>query len=318
MIVSSKPGPKSNPHSRFIPREEIDEVAAWHFSAIGGSEEPAPSNEEVDAAPATPIYDEQAMHEAREQAYAEGYAEGHEAGGQEVRETHEAAMQQQAEETAVRMGELLHTVTDQLLSSEQKIARQLLEMACELARQVVRQELKTNTRHLRPVIGEALEMMIDDGLPATVHMHPDDLAAMQWLYDNAQDDDVIIEAPGCSYQVNGGIPTSGVAAMTGVPTLIGWGGHESQWRAGQPELLGQIGIRQGDVAAIYADPASPLVDQYDATLLYVGGYERNGAPGCDLAGPYPSAAGPDFPGPTWEPVFTSGDTVIYRRVASTG
>lgn len=179
MIVSSKPGPKSNPHSRFIPREEIDEVAAWHFSAIGGSDEPAPSNEEVDAAPAAPMYDEQAMHEAREQAYAEGYAEGHEAGGQEVREAHEEVMRQQAEETAGRMGQLLHNVTDQLLSSEQKIARQLLELACELARQVVRQELKTNTRHLRPVIGEALEMMIDDGLPATVHMHPDDLAAMQ-------------------------------------------------------------------------------------------------------------------------------------------
>ena len=106
--------------------------------------------------------------------------------------------------------------------------------------------------------------------------------------------------------------------MTGVPTIIGWGGHESQWRAGQPELLGQIGVRQGDVAAIYADPASPLVDQYDATLLYVGGYERNGAPGCDLAGPYPSVSDPNFPGPAWEPVFTSGDTVIYRRVASTG
>ena len=105
---------------------------------------------------------------------------------------------------------------------------------------------------------------------------------MQWLYDNAEDDDVIIEAPGCSYQVNGGIPTSGMAAMTGVPTIIGWGGHESQWRAGQPELLGQIGMRQGDVAAIYADPSSPLVDQYGATLLFVGSYERYGAPSCDL------------------------------------
>lgn len=145
------------------------------------------------------------------------------------------------------------------------------------------------------------------------NLNPDDLAAMQWLYDNARSDDVIIEAPGCSYQVNGGIPTSGLAAMTGVPTIIGWGGHESQWRAGQPELFGKIGVRQGDVAAIYADPGSPLVDQYGATLLYVGGYERNGAPGCDLAGPYPSVANPDFPGPSWEPVFTSGETVIYRR-----
>jgi flagellar assembly protein FliH len=29
------------------------------------------------------------------------------------------------------------------------------------------------------VIGEALEMIVDDGLPATVHMHPDDLALMK-------------------------------------------------------------------------------------------------------------------------------------------
>ena len=150
------------------------------------------------------------------------------------------------------------------------------------------------------------------------NLNSDDLAAMQWLYNNAETNDVIIEAPGCSYQVNGGIPTSGLAAMTGVPTIIGWGGHEGQWRAGQPELLGQIGTRQGDVAAIYADPASALVDQYDATLLYVGGYERNGAPGCDLAGPYPSVANANFPGQGWEPAFTSGETTIYRRVATTG
>ena len=147
---------------------------------------------------------------------------------------------------------------------------------------------------------------------------PDDLAAMHWLYDNAEQDDVIVEAPGCSYQVNGGIPTSGLAAMTGVPTIIGWGGHESQWRAGQPDLLGQIGARQSDVAAIYTDPSSPLVDQYGATLLFVGSYERDGASNCASAGPFPSIAGPDFPGPGWEPVFTSGETIVYRRLATTG
>jgi flagellar assembly protein FliH len=32
-----KPSSKPNPHSRFIPREEIDGVAAWHFSAVDGS-----------------------------------------------------------------------------------------------------------------------------------------------------------------------------------------------------------------------------------------------------------------------------------------
>jgi YYY domain-containing protein len=146
----------------------------------------------------------------------------------------------------------------------------------------------------------------------------DDVAAMQWLYDNATSDDIVIEAPGCSYQVYGEIPTSGMSALTGVPTIIGWDGHESQWRAGQSDLLNQIVPRQNDVAAIYGDPQSDLVDQYDATLLYVGTYERNGTNACERAGPYPSVQSPDFPGEGWEQVFSSGQTAIYRRVETTG
>ena len=109
-----------------------------------------------------------------------------------------------------------------------------------------------------------------------------------------------------------------MAAMTGVPTIIGWAGHEGQWRAAQSDLLSQIPTRQQDVAAIYADPSNPLVDQYDATLLFVGNYERNGTPECTTAGPYPSVQSPDFPGAGWEQVFASGQSVIYRRVESTG
>jgi uncharacterized membrane protein len=106
--------------------------------------------------------------------------------------------------------------------------------------------------------------------------------------------------------------------MTGVPTIIGWDGHDSQWRAGQSDLLNDIVPRQHDVAAIYADPQSDLVDKYGATLLYVGTYEREGTPDCDKAGPYPSVQSPDFPGAGWEQVFSSGETAIYRRVETAG
>jgi maltooligosyltrehalose synthase len=157
----------------------------------------------------------------------------------------------------------------------------------------------------------------------------DDVAAMAWLYDNAEEGDIIIEMPGCSYQDNGGIPTSGLAAMTGVPDIIGWNGHEFQWRGGQPELLNQIGQREADVAAIYSDPQSDLVGKYDATLLYVGSFERYGTPSCQIpvpgsltgetyTGPYASIGNPDFPGAGWEQVFSSGETAIYRRVETAG
>lgn len=179
MTASSKQPPKSSPHSRFIPREEISAFSAWSFSAVDGSDSVPAVPTAVMAEPETDTALEQALAEARQQAYAEGFNHGHDAGSQETRDALEATVRRSAEETAVRMGQLLHGMTDQLIASEQKIARQILELACDLARQVVRQELQVNTRHLRAVIGEALELLVEDGLPATVRMHPDDLVLVK-------------------------------------------------------------------------------------------------------------------------------------------
>lgn len=166
---------KSNPHSRFVPREEIDGVSAWHFAAVDGSEDLVPLGHENDA----PVIDEAALNKAAEEAYEQGYAKGHQAGGQEVREALEALVRKTAEETAVRMSQLLHNTRDHLKRSEDQISQHILALACDLARQVVRQELRSNTEHLRPVIAEALTQLVDDGLPATVRMNPTDLALMQ-------------------------------------------------------------------------------------------------------------------------------------------
>lgn len=183
MTASSKQPPKTSAFSRFIPREEIDAVAAWSFSAMdAGLTVPAPLAEpepEPDTQQPPTAELEQLLQEARQQAYAEGFQHGHDAGSQETRDALEASIRRSAEETAVRMGQLLHSMGDQLIASEQHIARQILELSCDIARQVVRQELKVNTRHLRAVIGEALEQMVEDGLPATVRMHPQDLVLMK-------------------------------------------------------------------------------------------------------------------------------------------
>lgn len=170
-----KASSKGSAHSRFVPREEIDGVSAWRFSAVDGSEDLLPLGADNESPP----LDEAALKQAAEQAYAEGYARGHEAGGQEMRDALEATVRQKAEETAVRMAQLLHNTRDHLRRSEDQISRHILELACDLARQVVRQELRGDPTHLKPVISEALAQLVDDGLPATVRMHPSDLALMQ-------------------------------------------------------------------------------------------------------------------------------------------
>lgn len=206
MTASSKPSAKSSPFSRFIPREEIDAVSAWHFSSVDGSDQ-APPQEEAEAEPEPNLLLEHAVAEARQQAYADGFAHGHDAGGKEVRDALEAAMRRSAEEAGTRLGQLMHNMNDQLIGCEQKIARQILDLACDIARQVIRQELQSNTGHLRAVIGEALELIVEDGLPATVRMHPDDLALMKdalvsTLGENAPEfvADVTIAPGGCLVQ----------------------------------------------------------------------------------------------------------------------
>jgi flagellar assembly protein FliH len=240
MTASSKAAPKTSPHSRFIPREEIDAVSAWRFAAVDGSDKLPPAAEsEIEPEPNLLL--EHAVAEARQQAFADGFAHGHDAGGKEVRDALEAAMRRSTEEAGARLGQLMHSMTDQLIGCEHKIARQILDLACDIARQVVRQELQSSTGHLRAVIGEALEQIVEDGLPATVRMHPDDLALMKdalldTLGENAPEfvADVTISPGGCLVQT----PSATVDATVEKrwSRALGNLGLDQAWDAGETDV----------------------------------------------------------------------------------
>jgi len=111
-----------------------------------------------------------------------------------------------------------------------------------------------------------------DGTAYLRDNHPDDYAAIAWLNEQIDGAPIILEAPGAggsSYVYEGR-----VSALTGLPTLLGWGGHESQWR-GSYEVQGE---REPDIDTIYntLDPqaALTLLDNYDITDVYVGPLER--------------------------------------------
>jgi uncharacterized membrane protein len=154
-----------------------------------------------------------------------------------------------------------------------------------------------------------------DGTAFLSERWADDRAAVQWLSDHAGSDDVVLEAAGCGYGESNGLPSNVASVFSGVPTIIGWDNSERQWRNGQPVLLNQIILRQGDVAAMYADPAGPLLDQYGVTYIYIGYWEQTETD-CDVAGPYDIPPQETFVAAGWEPVFTRGAVTIYHRVAS--
>ena len=63
--------------------------------------------------------------------------------------------------------------------------------------------------------------------------------------------------------------------MTGIPTLLGWGGHELQWRGNYDEP----GRREPDIERAYqsmdTDEVKTILEQYDVTYVYVGQLERD-------------------------------------------
>ena len=98
---------------------------------------------------------------------------------------------------------------------------------------------------------------------------PEEYEAIQWLKANAPADATMLEASGGSYsEFNWG------SAHSGVPTLLGWGGHELQWRGSYDEP----GRREPDIAAVYqgVDPQATLdlLDRHGIDYVFVGPLER--------------------------------------------
>lgn len=108
-----------------------------------------------------------------------------------------------------------------------------------------------------------------DGLAYLWSTRPDEAAALDWLWANVRGTPVIVEAVGPSYSEFGR-----VSARTGLPTILGWPGHEVQWRGSDRFFRG----READVAEIYGgrDPVRlrELLARYRVRYVYFGELER--------------------------------------------
>lgn len=148
---------------------------------------------------------------------------------------------------------------------------------------------------------------------ATAHLAqqaPNELAAATWVRNNTAPDARVVESKGASYWSN----YNRISTITGRPTLLGWDGHESQWRG---KAYGEMA--QGRVDAlklIYCsrspEPIAQALATWNIDYVYVGPMERSQLQiGCE----------PDFMTPENERAlaaatdlaFEAGDVRIYQR-----
>jgi len=163
---------------RFIPGEEIKDVAQWQFSAIQTAEQLLQAQMREREAQ----QQDTSQNGQHQQAYQDGFA----AGTAHARQAAERASQQQmqdflahqAQDSAQRFAQLLKRAEQQLQDVEQTLAQGTLALACEVARQVLRRELTVDTHSVLPVIKEALGLLNAQYKSALVRLHPADFQAL--------------------------------------------------------------------------------------------------------------------------------------------
>lgn len=123
-----------------------------------------------------------------------------------------------------------------------------------------------------------------DGLNYLASYAPGDYAAIRWLNRQVTGDPVIVEAFGSDYTDYGRI-----SAFTGLPTVMGWEGHEWQWRVNWVNRgvnAADFFRRMGDINQIYTSNAPQtvltLMARYGARYLYVGALEQATYVGANL------------------------------------
>ena len=162
-------------YSRFIPGEEIDAVEQWNFGAVDTASLLLAAQVKV----REQAFDQVKSDALKQEGYAEGFAQGRAQATLEAQRQMRDYVANEGHKAAQGFVQLFATAQTELADAEQVMARGVLELACELARQVLRHELSVNPNALQPVIREALGLLVTDNKSALVRLNPLDLEVLE-------------------------------------------------------------------------------------------------------------------------------------------
>ena len=219
--------------------EVVEEVAP---EEVLDSSEPAALDVIEEIQPAAPTFSEeelaQRINDAAQAAREQGYQQGLEQGMQKAAQEWQARMSDYqnnlGRETALRLNEVLNTAQTAVQGLSQQMAPDLLQLATDVARQVVRQELRCNPQALQPVVAEALDMLGAETKPALVRLNPEDFKhfethlrtalpnpKVEWLADpSVAEGGCLVESQGA--QVDGSLERRWQRAVAALGLVSTW------------------------------------------------------------------------------------------------
>jgi flagellar assembly protein FliH len=168
-------------YSRFIPGEEIEDVEHWQFGVIDTAAQLLAAQTKAREVEQEDIHLTTVREDGFRAGYFDGVAQGKAQAQVELQQQMADFLANQAQESAQRLNDLFSAAQSQLSQVQQVMAEGVLELTCELARQVLRQELSVKPNVLMPVIREALGLLDAENRSAVVRMHPQDLEVLEGL-----------------------------------------------------------------------------------------------------------------------------------------
>ncbi|MCC9596176.1 MULTISPECIES: FliH/SctL family protein [unclassified Rubrivivax] len=199
----SKP---ASAYTRFIPREELGDFAAWKPGSFHGEPEPeAPPPEP--AAPPEPTPEEwlAKIAAARQAGYQDGYRDGLVA--------LEGFKQSFASQATAQVGAVVDSFNAQFDRLDAEIATAVARTAVQLARQVLRSELQADPSLVARVAAEAVNNVLLSARHITVRVHPNDLPLV------AEGAEEALTARGARLLADDGIERGGVLVDSDVGSI---------------------------------------------------------------------------------------------------
>ena len=153
----------SNP----IPKEQQSAYQRWEMASFGADR---PAANTISAAQMA----EQIVarrEEARQQGYETGLAEGRAAGLEQGRA--------QAEQERARLQEITSALNAEITQAKENIAADMLQLALDLAKAMLKTALQVKPELILPVVSEAIHYLPTLQQPALLFLHPADAALVR-------------------------------------------------------------------------------------------------------------------------------------------
>jgi flagellar assembly protein FliH len=161
--------------SRFISSDQVQDSADWKFDPVDQAALRFAAKLRAQELAEDQVKDSM----LRQAGFEEGYAQGHAQATLEGQRLLEEYIATQGEEAARQFASLFGAAQAQIAQSEQVLALGVLQLACELARHVVRHEIASNPNVLQPVVREAIAVLAADCKAAIVRLHPLDIEVLE-------------------------------------------------------------------------------------------------------------------------------------------